>query len=161
MSAAQHTPMATLRFFSDDLKPSVVTDILHIKPNAAAEKGQPFKRKDGVHRAEARMGTWFITTEDRDIGDKPEDHLAWVLILAIRNLKQLRHLTPNVKMDFSLVVFGKKFDLEDIPRDLLKIAVLLGELEIEMPEKGVDIFLNSRNLSAKLRKGASDRTSGD
>jgi hypothetical protein len=151
MSGAQHAPMATLRFFADDLKPATVTEMLRLKPKAAAQKGHPFKKQDGVDRAEARVGTWFVTTEGRDIGNRPEEHLTWVITLAIQNLEKLRRRNPDVKVDFSLVVFGKKFDIHDIPRDLLKIAVLLGDLEVEIPERGIDMFLNKRNLSAKLR----------
>jgi hypothetical protein len=161
MSDAPHTPMATLRFFADDLKPAVVTEILRLKPNAAARKGQPFDKKGGAHRAEARVGTWFVTTEGRDIGNRPEDHLAWVITLAIQNLEKLRRRNPDVKVDFSLVVFGKHFDIHDVPRDLLKIAVLLGELELEIPERGIDMFLNKRNLSAKLRKARIDELAGE
>lgn len=161
MSGAHQAPMATLRFFADDLKPAIVTEMLGVKPNAAAQKGQPFKKKTGVHRAEARVGTWFVTTEGRDIGDRPEDHLAWVITLAIQNLAKLRRRNPDVKVDFSLVVFGKQFDIHDIPRDLLKIAVLLGELELEIPERCIDMFLNKRNLSAKLRRVGADRAASD
>jgi len=150
--------MATLRFFADNLKPSVVTAILHIKPNASAEKGQPFRKKTGVNRAEARVGTWFVTTEDRKPGDKPEDHLAWVLVLAIQKLGKLRRSNPDIKVDFSLVVFDEKFDLRDISEDFLRVAVLLGELEIEIPDRGVDVFLNRRNLPARLRKQNADKS---
>lgn len=152
MSAAEHSPMATLRFFADDLKPSIVTEVLQIKPTAAAVKGQPFRKKDGGRSAQAREGTWFVTTEEQDLGDKPEDHLRWVLVLAINHLDELKRQTPDVKVDFSLLVFGKQFDLQDIPRDLLRIAVLLGELEVEVPERGVDMFLNRRNLLGRLRR---------
>jgi Domain of unknown function (DUF4279) len=152
MSAAQDAPMATLTFFADNLKPSAVSEILHIKPTATTIKGQPLGRKEGVPRAEARTGSWFITTEAQDVGDKPADHLAWVLGLAVSHIAELRRQDPKIKVDFSLLVSGEKFDLQDPPTELLKVAVLLGELEIEVPEKGMDIFLNRRNLPSRLRK---------
>lgn len=161
MSGAHPTPMATLRFFADDLKPAVVTEMLRLKPNAAARKGQPFKKKDGVHRAEAPVGTWFVTPEGRDIGDRPEDHLIWIITISIQNPEKLRRRDPDMKVDFSLVVFGKKFGIRDIPRDLLKIAVLLRELEPGMPERDIDLFLNKKNLSAKLRRAGADAAASD
>ena len=157
MSAAQSTPMATLRFFADGLQPSDVTEILRREPNAAARKGQPFKKKAGAHRAGARAGTWYVTTEDLEIGDTPEEHLAWVVMLAANNLEKLRRLNPNIRVDFSLVIFGTKFELRDLPRHLLRIAVLLGELEIEVPDQGLDLFLNRRNLTAILRNEVSEK----
>jgi hypothetical protein len=146
----KQTPMATLRFFADDLAPEVITRIVAKKPSAAAAKGAPYKRRSGQKPVNARVGTWFITTQDKHLGTDPDQHLAWVVGLAVEHLWSIRNRVPDVRADLSLLVHDARFKLSDLPRDLLRRAVEIGDLEIEVPERGQDIFLNLQNLDSEL-----------
>jgi len=146
--------MATLGFFADALTPDAVSRILGVKPESAAAKGEPFPRQGAGDPIIARTGTWFVTTEGRRLGNRPEDHLMWVVNLAKDHWPALRQQIPGIRADLSLQVHAGKFDPMDIPRDLLKMAVSIGELEIEVPARGIDLFLNARNLAGAFRKVA-------
>ena len=103
-------PFATLRLFSDGLRPEVVDHIMNMKPDAAAAKGEGLlKRGDGA-KVPARTGTWFITTERRVHGEKPEDHLSWLLELFLRHSDQLRNHMPDIRADLSLLVHDRNFE---------------------------------------------------
>jgi hypothetical protein len=150
----QHPPIATLRFFADNLSPDVITGVIPEKPTAAAAKGAAFKRRAGKRPVKARIGTWFITTKDRHLGNQPYKHLEWVVRLALDHIRDIRSQVPDVKADLSLLVHGTNFNISDLPPDLLKQAVEIGDLEIEIPEKGQDFFLNSQNLRSHLVRRA-------
>jgi hypothetical protein len=152
VNAVQHTPMATLRFFAENLPPDVVGRIIPEKPDAAANKGEAIPTKRGRHVHTAKVGTWFITTEHHRLGHKPERHLAWVVQLANDHFDELRRCIPGIKADLSLLVHDSRFDLRVLPMDLLKKAVEIGELEIEVPPRGEDIILNVRNLTSELSR---------
>jgi hypothetical protein len=146
----QHRPMATLRFFSDDLSPDLVTQIVNKKPVAAASKGAAFSRRVGKQASKARTGTWLITTKSQHLGNRPERHLAWVVSLAQAHIRNIRSRMPHARADLSLIVHDNDFNLSDLPQDLLRHAVEIGELEIEVPAKGEDLFLTARNLASHL-----------
>jgi hypothetical protein len=146
----QHSPMATLRFFADDLSPEVISDIVVEKPLVAAAKGSRISQRRGRQPVTVRVGTWFITTKDRDLGNRPDRHLEWVVRLALEHIDSIRRRVPDVMADMSLLVHDADFSISDIPPDLLKRAVGIGELEIEIPEKGQDVFLNTDNLASHL-----------
>jgi hypothetical protein len=146
----QHAPMATLRFFADDLSPDVISNIVVEKPMVAAAKGASIAQPRGRPPIKARVGTWFITTQGQDLGNRPDSHLAWVVRLAVEHLDSIRRRVPDVMADMSLLVHDADFNISDIPSDLLRRAVAIGELEIEIPEKGQDLYLNTDNLASHL-----------
>jgi hypothetical protein len=144
-----HAPLATLRFFAENLRPDEIAKIISEKPSASVAMGDiQFRRNDRATRA--RTGMWFISTKDRHLGRRPDTHLAWVVKLALEHLQAIRREVPSIQVDLSLLVHDPKFTLADLPQDLLRHAVELGELEIEVPAKGEDIFLNTSNLADHL-----------
>jgi hypothetical protein len=152
VNAVQHAPMATLRFFAENLPPDVVGRIIPEKPDVAANKGEALPTKRGRHVHTAKVGTWFITTEHRRLGNKPERHLAWIVQLANDHFDELKRRIPGIKADLSLLVHDSRFDLRVLPMDLLQKAVEVGELEIEVPPRGEDIILNVGNLTSELSR---------
>jgi hypothetical protein len=103
VNAVQHAPMATLRFFAENLSPDVVGHIIPEKPDVAANKGEAIPTKRGRHVHTAKVGTWFITTEHRRLGYKPERHLAWIVQLASDHFDELKRRIPGIKADLSLL----------------------------------------------------------
>jgi hypothetical protein len=150
VKARQHPPMATLRFFAENLPADVVGQIIHEKPDAAANRGEVILSKKSGRARTAKLGTWFITTEHRRLGYRPEQHLAWVVRLAIDHFDHLKRLIPGIGADLSLLVHDPGFDPRTLPRDLLKQAVEIGEVEIEIPPRHEDIILNADNLASVL-----------
>jgi hypothetical protein len=150
--SVQHAPMATLRFIAENLPPDVIGRVIPVRPNIAANKGEavPSKRNGRAHTV--KLGTWFITTEHRRLGHRPEQHLAWVVRLANDHFDDLKRLIPGIKADLSLLVHDPAFDARTLPRDLLEKAVEIGELEIEIPARGEDIFLTAENLAGELAR---------
>ncbi len=148
----QKAPVATLKFVAERLPPHVVQSVLSQKPDVAVDKGDPLSKKLGSPPIIAKQGIWFITTEHRELGESPAKHLAWVVRLATEHLAELKRLIPDIRADLSLLVQEDKFNLHDLPRDLLRKAVEIGELEIEIPSMGQDIVLNSRNLRREIEK---------
>ena len=148
----QKAPVATLRFVAERLSPHVVQAVLSQKPDVAVDKGDPLSKKLGAPPIIAKHGIWFITTEHRDLGESPAKHLAWVVRLATEHLTELKRLVPDIRADLSLLIQDEKFNLHDLPRDLLRKAVEIGELEIEIPAAGQDIVLNAKNLRREIEK---------
>jgi hypothetical protein len=151
-AAHHHPPMATLRFFADDLSPSVVDKILSVTPDVAAPKGGGLFRRGDGGRVPAHTGTWFITTDGRVSDSSPEKHLAWVVKLALGHYQKLREHIPGMQADLSLLVHDRGFRLSDLPSELLKQAVEVGELEIEAPDSGVYVILNKENVQRHLQE---------
>ncbi|MGC1413588.1 MAG: hypothetical protein WA864_32120 [Acetobacteraceae bacterium] len=145
-----HTPLATLRFYAADLAPSIISKIIPEKPTRIAGKGAVIAQLPGGRRGRARVGTWFITTKNKYLGDLPDQHLEWVVRLAQNHLQAIRAHVPDVRVDLSLLVHDAGFNVTSLPRELLRHAVDIGELEIEIPERGEDIFLTSDNLAQHL-----------
>jgi hypothetical protein len=139
-------PFATLRLFSDSLRPQVVGGIMNMKPDAAAAKGDGLLNRGDGTKVPARTGTWFITTERRVHADKPEDHLSWLLTLLLQHCDQLRKIMPDIRADICLLIHDRNFELANLPIDLLERTVAAGDLEIEVPERGIDIVLTPRNI---------------
>jgi hypothetical protein len=148
----QYAPMATLRLFADNLPPQVIQTIIDQKPDVAVNKGDALSKKPGGGVVTTKQGTWFITTEHRDLGPDPDKHLAWAVSLARSHWDDLTRVVPDIRADFSLLVHDKKFSVLDIPRSLLRKTVSVGELEIEVPSAGADIILSSKNLNRELTK---------
>lgn len=137
--------MATLGIFSEQLDPPQVDRILAVKPETSARKGEPLFRRSSGKTVPARTGTWFLTTEHRDLGG-PAGHLDWLVRLASSRLAQLRASIPDVQIDLSLLVHDPGFEPTDLPKDLLERAVRVGELEIEVPERDADFVINASNV---------------
>jgi uncharacterized protein DUF4279 len=129
-TSTTHDALATLRLFSEDLRPDDVNRIMDIKPDASAARGDGLlRRKDGT-LFPARTGTWFVTTKGRVTG-QPQDHLSWLVELLHQHLDQVRAQVPDVRVDLSLLVHDHDFQPSDLPHDVLNSAIALGELEIE------------------------------
>jgi hypothetical protein len=144
--AAESYPFATLRLFADQLVPAEVTDIFGAKPVFAAAKGGDLARKGDGSWTAAKTGTWFITTENRGLGDNPEAHLAWVVQLVQERLPRLQSRLPDVRADLSLLVHSRDFDPRNLSGPLLRSAVQVGDLEIEVPGRGIDVVVTTRNV---------------
>jgi hypothetical protein len=144
-------PLATLRLFADDLLPDEVERITALKANYAAKKGAGLLRRGDGSRVPARTGTWFITTENKNIGDDPEAHLSWIVRLLEKHLPELRHHIPQIQADLSLLVHDRNVEIGAISESLLKTAVSVGDLEIEVPERGIDVVITPRNISTYVR----------
>lgn len=125
-------PFATVRFFADALLPDEVSHILDMKPAASAAKGDGLLKKGDGSRGPARTGTWFATTESMQLGYRPEDHLAWVVQFINQHIDQLRDHIPDIRVDLSLLIHDRDFELEQMPSQLLEAAVQIGDLEIEI-----------------------------
>jgi hypothetical protein len=141
-------PLATLRLFADDLLPEDIERIMEIKADHSAAKGEGMLHRGEGGRISARTGTWFITTENKKVGWEPEAHLSWVVQLLQTHLTQLRTLIPHIQADLSLLVHDRNFEISKLPEKLLKNAVSIGDLEIEIPERGVDVVLTPQNISS-------------
>jgi len=87
----------------------------------------------------------------KKIGDKPEAHLSWIVQLLERHISQLRSHIPEIQADLSLLVHDRNFEINELPEKLLKSAVSIGDLEIEVPERGIDVVLTPRNVSTYIR----------
>jgi len=146
-----HMPLATLRIFADDLGVDVVGSLIGEVPTKAANKGEILSVSSTGRPVIARTGTWFITTKGRPLGDDPATHLAWVVGLAKQHLAAIRRQFPAVMADLSLLVQDADFAPSDLPNELLKQAVEIGELEIENPDNGLDLFLNADSLACDGR----------
>ncbi|MGD0105654.1 MAG: DUF4279 domain-containing protein [Rhodopila sp.] len=144
-------PLATLRLFADDLLPEDIERIMALKADHAAARGKGLLRRGDGSRVPARTGTWFITTENKKIGDKPEAHLSWIVQLLERHISQLRSHIPEIQADLSLLVHDRNFEISELPEKLLKSAVSIGDLEIEVPERGIDVVLTPRNVATYIR----------
>lgn len=145
--ASAGRPMATLRLFADGLIPAEIDRITAIKPDLAAQKGgNLLKRHDGGFVA-AKTGTWFVTTEDKDVGRLPEDHLGWVVGLVARHAAELRDAVPGLQIDLSLLVHDASFKISGLPADLVEQAVRFGDLEIEVPGSGIDVIITPGNVA--------------
>jgi hypothetical protein len=142
---------ATLRLFGETLLPDRVSGILEMKPDAAARKGGGLLRKGDGSRTTARTGTWFVTTERQPLGNAPAAHLAWLVGLLTAHYEELRREVPDLQADLSLFVDDRDFDPASLPADLLKSAVKAGDLEIEVPERGLDIILTPRNVEVFIQ----------
>jgi hypothetical protein len=145
---SSHEPMATLRLFADHLSPADVDAILGLRAQVSATKGGGlYPRRDGS-RVPAPTGTWFITSENHNLGSQPSKHLYWAVDLVAKHYDKLKRRIPDIKADLSLLVYDDQFSPSDLPRDLLKNAVQLGELEIEVPLSHKDWVLNANNLAS-------------
>jgi hypothetical protein len=139
-------PLATLRLFADDLSPNDVERIVKLKADHAAAKGAGLPRRGNGTRVPAQVGTWFITFENRAVGAQPEAHLSWIVQFLDGHLPELRNHIPGIQADLSLLVHDRDFEIANLPADLLKQAVSVGVLEIEVPERGIDVILTPRNV---------------
>lgn len=143
-------PLATLRLFAEDLMPEDVERIMELKAEYSAPKGGGLLRRGDGSCVPARIGTWFITTESRKVGDRPEAHLSWILHLLEKHLPRLREHIPQIQADLSLLVHDRNFEIAKIPEELLRHAVSVGDLEIEIPGRGIDVVLTPSKVSAYL-----------
>jgi len=150
LSVMKHTPMATLRFFCENLPPDLVGEIVREKPQLSAKKGEKILSSPRGRGVAAKTGTWFITTENKHLGPNPAIHLRWVVGLAKDHIDELRRRVPGVMADMSLLVHGAEFRTTDLPKELVESAVQIGDLEIEVPANGIDITLNSANFSSEF-----------
>ncbi|MBV9248094.1 MAG: DUF4279 domain-containing protein [Acetobacteraceae bacterium] len=146
------SPFATIRLFSDDLHPEQISQIMGIEPEAAACKGGGLLKKADGTRTPARTGTWFLTTQNRVAGAKPEEHLHWLVELVTTHLDELRSTIPDLRADLSLLVHDREFEPASLPAELLGRAVSLGDLEIEVPERGIDVVLTPRNVAGYIQR---------
>jgi hypothetical protein len=150
VSIQKSPPMATLGIFADGLQPEVVNGLINVEPNIAARKGDALPAKPGRYQAHAKTGTWFLTTKGRHLGERPEDHLKWVMELIKPVLLALKQQVPGVQVDLSLLVHDPYFKPSHLPINLLESAVAIGELEIEVPEAHEDWIVTSRNIRVYL-----------
>lgn len=148
MRSEVHRPVATLRLAAERLIPATIGGILHIKPDSAAKSGETlFRRRDGTPVA-ASTGVWFLSTRHRDLGSQPEDHLSWVVHLVESHLSDLKSAYPDLRVDFSLLVHDADFSPSMLSQDLLSQALKIAEhLEIDVPERGMDLILTRENIA--------------
>jgi len=145
-STQRHPPLATLRLYADTLDPAVVSKLLSVEPELAAKKGGGMtKRADGT-QVSAKAGTWFVTTRRRKLGSNPARHLLWVYRLISPKFDVLKKAVPDLRADFSLLVHDNEFETKNLPAQLLQDVVALGELEIEIPERALDMIVDSKNI---------------
>jgi hypothetical protein len=142
--------MATVRLSAESLDPTQITGIFLVQPDLAAKRGEGLVRKADRSRVPAKVGTWYITTRHRVLNLSPADHLAWVLQLIAPKLGTLRQTVPALNVNFSLLVHDAEFETTNLPPDLLKEVVSIGDLEIEVPERAMDVVLDSSNLGEYL-----------
>lgn len=147
---AMHRPMATLRLYSDTLDPMVVSGILSMKPDLAAKKGEGLTERADKTWVPAKVGTWLITTRWHVTEPSPAEHLSWLLHLVAPKLLALKAAVPALRADFSLLVHDGDFETKSLPSDLLREVVSIGDLEIEAPERAMDVILDSKNISNYL-----------
>jgi hypothetical protein len=93
MGEIVHLPMATVRLFGDDLRPEEIDRLVDVSPDAAAAKGEAFRagpgRPEPGRPVVAKTGTWFLTTRGRNLGDRPERHLEWVMAKVMTVFKMI------------------------------------------------------------------------
>lgn len=143
--------MATVRLSAKSLDPTQITRIFLIKPDLEAKRGEGLIQKADRSRVPAKVGTWYVTTKHHVSNQSPADHLAWVLHLVTSKLGALRQTVPDLNVNFSLLVHDAEFETASLPLDLLKEVVSIGDLEIEVPERAMDVVLDSNNLGEHLR----------
>jgi hypothetical protein len=149
-SDTNEDPLATVRLIAEELMPEDVERIMALKADCSAPKGGGLLRRGDGSRVPARTGTWFITTQSRKVGDQPEAHLSWIVHLLEKHLPRLREHIPQIQADLSLLVHDRDFEIAKLPEELLRHAVSVGDLEIEIPERGIDVVLTPRNVSNYL-----------
>lgn len=151
MAVIGHPPMATLGLFAEHLDPPQVNRIMAVEPDTSARKGEPLFRRSSGKSVPARTGTWFLTTENRQL-DGPAAHLDWVVTLASSHMTQLRDSIPDLQMELSLLVYDPDFEPTYLPEDLLERSVKVGELEIEVPDKHAGLVINAGNVHRYVRR---------
>lgn len=145
-----HRPMATLRLSADTLDPAQVTNIVSMKPDLSAKRGEGLTRRSDKSWIPAQTGTWYITTRSHVSKTSPAEHLFWVLHLVAPKLGALRQAVPSLHINFSLLVHDGEFEAKNLPSSLLKEVVSIGDLEIEVPERAMDVLIDSGNLGDYL-----------
>jgi hypothetical protein len=142
--------MATLRLSADALDPTLVTNILATQPELSARQGEGLVARADKARVPARVGTWYITTRQHVSEQNPADHLSWILRLVAPKIGDLRAAVPALNASFSLLVHDEKFQANTLPSNLLREVVSIGDLEIEVPERAMDIVVDARNVGRYL-----------
>jgi len=148
--AAMHPPMATLRLYADTLDPALITSILSVKPDLAAKAGEGLAERADRTRVPAKTGTWYITTRRHVSESDPAKHLFWVLRLVAPKFDALKEAVPSLRASFSLLVHDGGFEAKSLPAGLLADVLSIGDLEIEVPERAMDIVLDSGNAGQYL-----------
>jgi hypothetical protein len=143
-----HPPVATLRLFSKDLIPDEVSRILAMSPDSAAPAGGGLSVRGDRSRVPAKVGTWFITTRGKGLKADPAIHLSWLVDLVFPKLKQLKEKITGLRAELSLLVHDQNFDPATLPPDLLVSARRIGDLEVEVPERAMDVILPRKGQRA-------------
>jgi Domain of unknown function (DUF4279) len=131
-------PFATIRFFSENLSPEIISNIIHMKPDAAASKGAVLVEKIGRSPVIARTGTWFLSTKGKSKEKSPQLHLQWIIDHILNSISEIKSAVPEVQVDLSLLVHDKDFKPTHLSIDLLSKVIPQGDLEIEVPEANKD-----------------------
>jgi hypothetical protein len=119
--------------------------LTNVAPDAVAAKGQVLVDRPGRKQVIAPTGTWFLTTKDKHLGDRPEKHLVWIMDRVNQVIGELRKRVPDVKVDISLLVHDPQFRPGSLPRGLVNDITSVADLDIEAPEAGGDWVINKAN----------------
>ena len=91
--------VAELRIYADDLDPVAVNLQLGLEPSSSQKKGETSTNALGRTRA-AKLGGWFLSTEDHVTSKDLRRHLDWLLEKLAPKARELRQLqeTPGIRM---------------------------------------------------------------
>jgi len=136
--------------YADTLDPALITSILSVTPDMAAKAGEGLSERADKTRVPAKTGTWYITTRRHVSESNPAEHLFWILRLVAPKLDVLKDAIPSLRASFSLLVHDGAFEAKDLPASLLADVLSIGDLEIEVPERAMDIVVDSSNAGLYL-----------
>jgi hypothetical protein len=125
-------PLGTLRLASERLDPREMSAILSARLPwlTVTEKPQ----------------VWFATTERLSSSD-PQEHLALLVGLVTETYAEIIRAAPGASITFSLLVLSPDFTIDDLPRSLRSQAIEFGELVVEIPSRGEEIFLSRERIA--------------
>jgi hypothetical protein len=128
----EDAPLATLRLASEQLDPRVMSANL-------------WSRLPWL-TVTAKENVWFATTERLPSGS-PQEHLASLVRLVTETYPEIMRAAPGASITFSLLVQSPGFTIDDLPCPLLSQATEFGELVVELPSRGEEIFLSRERMA--------------
>jgi hypothetical protein len=128
----EDAPVATLRLASERLGPREMSAILS-------------SRLPWLTVTEKRQ-VWFATTE-RLSSRSPQEHLASLVELVTETYPDIMRVASGVSITFSLLVLSPGFTIDDLPHSLRSQATAFGELVVELPPRGEEIFLSRERMA--------------
>jgi len=122
--------LAELRIYGDELDPAIITSLLGIEPTTSQKKGEVKTNSLGFQRA-AKVGGWFLSSEEQVTSKDLRRHLDWLLSHLSPKAKELRNIQdmPSVQANVTCIWWSRYGD--GGPTLWPEHMRALGELDLE------------------------------